>query len=78
MPACSLLQSSRSRLARLLGWLLGLRGGEQGRATAESLRMQLDEVVKERDSNRRQCRSLLRFVLLRSNVKRRLKTRSPS
>ena len=39
-------------LGALIGWLLGSRGGEQGRATAESLRMQLDEVVKERDSNR--------------------------
>ena len=36
----------------LIGWLLGSRGGEQGRATAEALRLQLDEVVRERDSNR--------------------------
>jgi DNA recombination protein RmuC len=39
-------------LGALIGWLLGSRGGEQGKATAESLRMQLDEVVKERDSAR--------------------------
>ena len=36
-------------LGGLIGWLLGSRGGEQGRATAESLRMQLDGVVAERD-----------------------------
>ncbi|HEU4956677.1 MAG TPA: DNA recombination protein RmuC [Sphingomicrobium sp.] len=36
----------------LIGWLLGSRGGEQGKATAESLRMQLDGVVAERDSAR--------------------------
>ena len=35
-----------------LGWLLGSRGGEKGKATAEALRLQLDEVVKERDANR--------------------------
>ena len=38
----------------LIGWLIGTRGGEQGRATAESLRMQLDGVVKERDEARDQ------------------------
>ena len=36
-------------LGGLIGWLLGSRGGEQGRATAESLRLQLDGVVVERD-----------------------------
>lgn len=41
-------------LGALIGWLLGSRGGEQGRATAESLRMQLDGVVKERDEVREQ------------------------
>ena len=45
----------------LIGWLLGSRGGEQGRATAESLRMQLDEVVKERDSNRAAVQELAAF-----------------
>jgi DNA recombination protein RmuC len=39
-------------LGAALGWLLGSRGGEQGKATAEALRLQLDEVVKERDANR--------------------------
>ena len=39
-------------IGALIGWLFGSRGGEQGRATAEALRLQLDEVVKERDSNR--------------------------
>jgi DNA recombination protein RmuC len=41
-------------LGALIGWLLGSRGGEQGKATAESLRMQLDGVVKERDEARDQ------------------------
>ena len=39
-------------LGALIGWLLGARGGEQGRATAESLRLQLDGVREERDSAR--------------------------
>jgi DNA recombination protein RmuC len=39
-------------LGAAIGWLLGSRGGEQGKATAEALRLQLDEVVKERDANR--------------------------
>ena len=38
----------------LVGWLLGSRAGEQGRAVAESLRLQLDGVVKERDDARDQ------------------------
>jgi DNA recombination protein RmuC len=42
----------------LIGWLVGSRGGEQGKAVAESLRMQLDEVVKERDSNRAAAQEL--------------------
>lgn len=43
----------------VIGWLLGSRGGEQGRATAEALRLQLDEVVKERDSNRGAAQELV-------------------
>ena len=39
-------------LGAAIGWLLGTRGGEHGKATAESLRMQLDAVVKERDEAR--------------------------
>jgi DNA recombination protein RmuC len=39
-------------LGAAIGWLLGSRGGEQGKATAQALRLQLDEVVKERDANR--------------------------
>lgn len=35
-----------------LGWLLGARGGEQAKANADSLRMQLDGVREERDSAR--------------------------
>ncbi|MBA3669973.1 MAG: DNA recombination protein RmuC, partial [Sphingomonas sp.] len=43
----------------LIGWLFGSRGGEQGKATAEALRLQLDEVVKERDSNRAAAQELV-------------------
>src|SRR5262245_36524644 len=52
----SLIIVARAALALgvLIGWLLGSRGGEQGKATAESLRMQLDGVVKERDEARDQ------------------------
>ena len=39
-------------LGAAIGWLLGARGGEQGKATAESLRLQLDGVREERDSAR--------------------------
>ena len=39
-------------LGAVIGWLLGARGGEQGKATAESLRLQLDGVRDERDSAR--------------------------
>jgi DNA recombination protein RmuC len=45
-------------LGAVLGWLLGSRGGEQGKATAEALRLQLDEVVKERDVNREAAQAL--------------------
>ena len=36
----------------LIGWLLGSRDGVGAKQTVESLRFQLDEVVKERDANR--------------------------
>ena len=42
----------------LVGWLIGSRGGEQAKAAVESLRMQLDEVRRERDSNRDAARDL--------------------
>ncbi|MEO8619061.1 MAG: DNA recombination protein RmuC, partial [Sphingomicrobium sp.] len=35
-----------------LGWLIGVRGGEKGKATAEALRLQLDGVRDERDTAR--------------------------
>ncbi|MFL6768841.1 MAG: DNA recombination protein RmuC [Sphingomicrobium sp.] len=41
-------------LGALIGWLLGTRGQGEGKAVAESLRMQLDGVVKERDEARDQ------------------------
>src|SRR3954471_11068541 len=36
----------------LIGWLLGSRDGAGAKQTVENLRLQLDEVVKERDANR--------------------------
>ena len=36
----------------LVGWLLGSRDGAGAKQTVESLRLQLDAVVKERDANR--------------------------
>ena len=36
----------------LIGWLLGSRDGVGARQTVDSLRLQLDAVVKERDANR--------------------------
>ena len=42
----------------LIGWLFGARGQAEGKAVVESLRMQLDEVVKERDSNRMAAQEL--------------------
>ena len=39
-------------LGAAIGWLLGSRGGEQGKATAEALRLQLDGVREERDAAR--------------------------
>src|SRR5690349_18024686 len=42
----------------LVGWLLGSREGVGAKQTVESLRLQLDEVVKERDANRRSAQEL--------------------
>ena len=39
-------------IGALVGWLLGSRDGAGARQTIDSLRLQLDEVVKERDANR--------------------------
>ncbi|HET9397906.1 MAG TPA: DNA recombination protein RmuC [Sphingomicrobium sp.] len=36
----------------VIGWLVGSRGGEQGKAVADALRLQLDGVREERDSAR--------------------------
>jgi len=45
-------------LGGLIGWLLGSRGQAEGKAVADSLRMQLDGVVKERDANRTAAQDL--------------------
>jgi len=42
----------------LVGWLLGSRDGVGAKQTVESLRLQLDEVVKERDANRGSAQEL--------------------
>jgi DNA recombination protein RmuC len=39
-------------LGAIIGWLFGSRDGAGARQTVENLRLQLDEVVKERDANR--------------------------
>ena len=39
-------------IGALVGWLLGSRDGAVARQAIENLRLQLNEVVKERDSNR--------------------------
>jgi DNA recombination protein RmuC len=39
-------------IGALIGWLIGSRDGVGAKQTVDSLRLQLDEVVKERDSNR--------------------------
>src|SRR5947209_11368582 len=41
-----------SGIGLLIGWLLGSRATAGARQTVENLRLQLDEVVKERDANR--------------------------
>jgi len=45
-------------LGALIGWLVGSREGAGAKHTVESLRMQLDEVVKERDANRTAAQDL--------------------
>ena len=42
----------------LIGWLLGSRDGAGAKQTVESLRLQLDGVVKERDANRGSAQEL--------------------
>src|SRR5918993_6110554 len=42
----------------LVGWLIGSRDGVGAKQTVESLRLQLDEVVRERDSNRSAAQDL--------------------
>jgi DNA recombination protein RmuC len=39
-------------IGALIGWLIGSRDGVGAKQTVDSLRLQLDEVVKERDANR--------------------------
>jgi DNA recombination protein RmuC len=45
-------------LGALIGWLVGSREGAGARSTVDNLRMQLDEVVKERDANRAAAQDL--------------------
>src|SRR5215203_490043 len=48
-------------LGALIGWLFAGRETAGARQTVESLRMQLDEVVKERDSSRTAAQELAAF-----------------
>src|SRR6188768_981653 len=57
----------------LIGWLVGSRGGEQAKAAVDSLRLQLDEVVKERDSNRAAVTELAALQADARNFEARLK-----
>ena len=45
-------------IGAVIGWLVGSRGGEQGKAVAETLRLQLDGVSEERDSARAEVERL--------------------
>jgi DNA recombination protein RmuC len=45
-------------LGALIGWLIGSRAAAASKQVTESLRLQLDEVVKERDSNRAAAQEL--------------------
>jgi DNA recombination protein RmuC len=48
-------------LGALIGWLFASRESAGAKQTVESLRMQLDEVVRERDSNRAAAQELAAF-----------------
>ena len=39
-------------ISGLIGWLVGSRAAAGAKQTVDNLRLQLDEVVKERDVNR--------------------------
>jgi DNA recombination protein RmuC len=45
-------------LGGVIGWLFGSRDGAGAKQTVENLRLQLDEVVKERDANRTAAQEL--------------------
>ncbi len=55
------------------GWLFGSRGGEKANATVDALRLQLDEVVRERDANRDAARELAALQADARNFEARLK-----
>jgi len=48
-------------LGALIGWLFASRESSAAKQTVENLRLQLDEVVKERDSNRAAAQELAAF-----------------
>ena len=48
-------------LGAVIGWLFASREGAAAKQTVESLRFQLDEVVKERDANRSAAQELAAF-----------------
>jgi DNA recombination protein RmuC len=60
-------------IGALVGWLWGSRGGEQAKAAVESLRMQLDEVVRERDANRTAATELAALQADARNFEARMK-----
>ena len=60
----------------LIGWLIGSRDSTGARQTVENLRLQLDEVAKERDSNRSAAHELAALKAGRRSERNRSSSRS--
>jgi DNA recombination protein RmuC len=62
-------------IGALIGWLIGSRDGVGAKQTVDSLRLQLDEVVKERDSNRGAAQELVAVKAAQSERERAFEER---
>ena len=62
-------------IGALIGWLIGSRDGVGAKQTVDSLRLQLDEVVKERDSNRGAAQELAAVKAAQSERERAFEER---
>ena len=60
----------------IIGWLLGSRAAAGAKQTVESLRLQLDEVVKERDVNREAATDLAALKAAQEEREKRFSSRS--